>query len=93
MLEINRFPERYAFLREENAEGSLYEQLRRRGIIPSSAVHDISLGHATPFVSKHLNTAQGDALLLLDEMVFDQHGEPLHLSRQWIRGDKFTFRI
>ena len=80
-------------MREENAEGSLYEQLRRRGIIPSSAVHDISLGHATPFVSKHLNTAQGDALLLLDEMVFDQHGEPLHLSRQWIRGDKFTFRI
>ena len=23
----------------------------------------------------------------------DQHGEPLHLSRQWIRGDKYTFRI
>ncbi|MEG0863774.1 MAG: GntR family transcriptional regulator [Clostridia bacterium] len=93
MLETNRFPERYAFLRDENVEGSLYEQLRRHGIIPSSAVHDISLGHATPFVSKHLGTAQGDALLLLNELVLDQHGEPLHVSRQWIRGDKFTFRI
>ncbi len=93
MLEINRFPERYAYLREENAEASLYEQLRRRGIIPTSAAHDISLGHATPMVSKHLNTGQGDALLLLDELVLDQHGEPLHSSRQWIRGDKFTFRI
>ncbi|MEG0270170.1 MAG: GntR family transcriptional regulator [Clostridia bacterium] len=93
MLETNRFPERYAFLRDENVEGSLYEQLRLHGIIPTSAVHDISLGHATPFVSKHLGTAPGDALLLLSELVLDQHGDPLHISRQWIRGDKFTFRI
>lgn len=93
MLELNRYPEEYAYLQEAAAEGSQYECLRSHGIIPSSAVHDISLGHATPFVSKHLNTEVGDALLLLDEMVFNQHEEPLHLSRQWIRGDKFTFRI
>ena len=62
-------------------------------MVPASAVHDISLGHATSYVSRHLGTAQGDALLLLDELVLDQHGEPLHLSRQWIRGDKYTFRI
>ncbi|NLO84496.1 MAG: GntR family transcriptional regulator [Clostridiales bacterium] len=93
MLEINRFPERFSFLREDNQETSLYEKLQKHGIIPSSAVHDISLGYATPLVSKHLNTALGYALLLLDEVVLDQHDEPLHLSRQWIRGDKFTFRI
>ena len=93
MLEINRFPERYAFLLSEQAEGSLYELLSMRGVKPASAVHDISLGHATPLVSKHLGCNQGDALLLLDEQVLDQHGEPLHLSRQWIRGDKYTFRI
>ena len=93
MLEINRFPERYAFLMDEALDGSLYDLLRRRGIVPTSAVHDISLGHATPLVSRHLGTAQGDALLLLNELVMDQHGEPMHLSRQWIRGDKYTFRI
>ncbi len=93
MLEINRFPESYAFLLKEAQETSLYGLLNSRGIIPATAAHDISLGHATPFVSKHLGCAQGDALLLLDELVLDQHGEPLHLSRQWIRGDKFTFRI
>lgn len=93
MLEVNRFPERYAFLIAERPDGSLYEILQRRGIIPSTATHDISLGHATPTASKYLNTAAGDALLLLDEYVLDQQGEPLHLSRQWIRGDKFTFRI
>ena len=93
MLEINRFPASYAYLLSENAEGSLYELLTARGVKPATAVHDISLGHATPMVSRHLGCAQGDALLLLDELVLDQHGEPLHLSRQWIRGDKYTFRI
>lgn len=93
MLEINRYPIAYAFLQEEDAGNSQYNCLRSHGVIPSSAVHDISLGHATPFVSKHLGTEVGDALLLLDEQVFTQHEEPLHLSRQWIRGDRFTFRI
>lgn len=93
MLEINRFSESYAFLLSEPADASLYDLLAARGIKPTSAVHDISLGHATPLVSKHLGCAQGDALLLLDELVFNQHGEPLHLSRQWILGDKYTFRI
>lgn len=93
MLEINRFPARYAFLLEEDGEQSLYAVLLSHGVKPSNAVHDISLGHATPLVSRHLGCAQGDALLLLDETVLDQHGEPLHLSRQWIRGDKYTFRI
>jgi len=93
MLEINRYPEPYASLMEDASEPSQYACLKRNGIIPSSAVHDISLAHATPFVSKHLGTEVGDALLLLDELVLTQHGEPLHLSRQWIRGEKFTFRI
>ncbi len=93
MLEINRFAPRYAFLRDEAGSGSLYEMLSAHGVIPSSATHDISLGYATPFVSKHLPVSQGDAMLLLDETVLDQHGEPLHTSRQWIRGDRYTFRI
>jgi len=93
MLEINRFPSGYDFLLEETAEGSLYERLMNRGCIPSSAVHDIALGHATPMAARQLGCQPGDALLLLDELVLDQHGEPLHLSRQWIRGDKYTFRI
>ena len=93
MLEINRFPQSYDFLMAETDGGSLYELLADHGVKPASAVHDISLGHATPAVSRHLACSPGDALLLLDELVFNQHGEPLHLSRQWIRGDRYTFRI
>ncbi|MEG2701455.1 MAG: UTRA domain-containing protein, partial [Clostridia bacterium] len=74
-------------------EGSLYDLLRHEGVIPTSAVHDISLGHATPLVSRQMSVAQGDALLILDELVLDQHAQPLHTSRQWIRGDRYTFRI
>ena len=92
-LEVNHFPTSLSFLESEPLTGSLYEQLRAHGLIPSHAVHDISLGHATPLVSKYLGTAVGEALLLLDETVLDQHEQPLHTSRQWIRGDKFTFRI
>ena len=93
MLEINRYPEKYAYLVTEKQDVSVYELLKARGVIPTSALHDISLGYATPMVSKHLGTEVGDALLLLDEVVMDQHGDPLHTSRQWIRGDKYTFRI
>jgi len=93
MLEFNRFPAAYGFVESEPPMGSLYELLRAHGLVPSRATHDISLGHATPIVSRYLATALGEALLLLDETVFDQRDRPLHTSRQWIRGDKFTFRI
>ena len=93
MLEYNRFPGTFTFLETEPLTGSLYEVLRAHGYIPSRATHDIALGHATPAMSRHLGTAAGEALMLLDEMVFDQQDRPLHTSRQWIRGDRYIFRI
>jgi len=93
MVEINRFPEQYAFLEQTDLTRSLYELLGERGIFPNQAVHDISLGHATPLVSRYLGTPPNEALLILDEIVLDRRRQPLHSSRQWIRGDKFTFRI
>ncbi len=93
MLEYNRFPAALDFLETAPLSGSLYALLSDQGLIPSRAVHDISLGHARDQVSKLLGTNDGDALLRLDQLVFDQHDRPLHLSRQWIRGDRFTFRI
>ena len=93
MLEINRFSSQYDFLTQEDLQGSLYSMLREHGMIPSHAVHDIALGHATSMVSKHLGTTLGEALLLLDQTVYNQQDEPIHTSRQWIRGDRYTFRI
>ena len=93
MLETNRFPESFAYLEHQDLTVSLYDLLGKHGTVPSHAVHDITLGYATPLVDKHLGTSPGEAMLILDETVLDQNGRPIHTSHQWIRGDKFTFRI
>ena len=93
MLEYNRFPASLSFLASAHLSGSLYVMLAENGLIPSRAVHDISLGHAGGQVGKLLETKDDDALLRLDQLVYDQHDQPLHISCQWIRGDRFTFRI
>jgi len=93
MLEHNRFSAALSFLEDEPLTNSLYVLLSRYGLVPGRAVHDISMTGATAAVGKLLDTDTGTALLLLDQVVYDQHDYPLHTSRQWIRGDRFTFRI
>ena len=93
MLETNRFPKQYAFLLEEDLTGSLYAILQEYGLEANQAVHEISLAYATAQQARHLGVNEGDALLNLREIIYDQYGRPLHTSRQLIRGDRFTFRI
>jgi len=93
MVEYNRFSASLSFLENEPLTGSLYQLLSDHGLVPSRAVHDISLRCAAGQVSRLLDTKPGDALLLLEQVVYDQQNRPLHLSSQWIRGDRFTFRL
>ena len=93
MLETNRFAPRYASLLHEDLTGSLYHLLSKQGIEAASGVHGISLCYATAQQAKLLDVEVGAALLQLNQVIFDQHGAPLHTSHQVIRGDRFTFRI
>ena len=93
MLETNRFPMSCAWLLKEKLDGSLYRLLEARGVVPTRGIHEISLCYATPLQARLLDVAAGDALLMLDQVICDQHGAPLHTSHQVIRGDRFTFRI
>jgi GntR family transcriptional regulator len=93
MLESNRFSMQYRFLLTGDQTGSLYHQLSQRGVEAASGVHEISLCHATAQQAKWLGVEVGDALLMLDQVIYDQNGAPLHTSHQVIRGDRFTFRI
>lgn len=93
MRETNRFPAAYAWLLEEDLTGSLYGILREHGIEPERAIHEVSLGYADPGDAHSLGVNNGEALLCLNETIFDQNGSPLHTSMQRIRGDRFTFRI
>lgn len=93
MLETNCFPMHYEGLMQEELCGSLYRLLARQGVEAASGVHEISLCHATPQQAKLLAVEIGAALLRLEQVIYDQHGAPLHTSHQVIRGDRFTFRI
>ena len=93
MLETNRFSTKYAALLMENMTGSLYRLLSNQGVEAASGVHEISLCYATAHQAKLLGVDVGAALLQLDQVIYDQHGVPLHTSHQVIRGDRFTFRI
>ena len=93
MLEQNHFPLKYDFLLEADLTGSLYAILREQGLEAEQAVHEISLTYATAAQARYLGVNEGDALLNLNEIIYDQYGRPLHTSKQLIRGDRFTFRI
>lgn len=93
MLETNHFPPAFAWLLEADLTESLYKLLQERDAEPQQAIHEISLCYATAAQAKQLEVSAGDALLHLHEIIYDQHGHPLHTSRQYIRGDRFTFRI
>lgn len=93
MLETNCFPMKYAGLLSQELTGSLYRLLGKQGVEAASGVHEISLCYATSQQAKLLEVEVGAALLQLDQVIYDQHGAPLHTSHQVIRGDRFTFRI
>lgn len=93
MLETNRFSMQYSGLIKEDLSASLYHLLSQQGIEAASGVHEISLCYATAQQARLLGVEPGTALLQLDQLIFDQHGMPLHTSHQVIRGDRFTFRI
>ncbi len=93
MLETNRFPLSYDSLLKEDLTGSLYALLEIRGVEAAKGIHEISLCYATAAQARLLKIHPGDALLQLEQVIYDRNGAPLHTSHQVIRGDRFTFRI
>ena len=93
MLEENRFPMAYLYLKDCALDGSLYAILREHQVEPGQATHDIALSYASAAQAELLEVPVGSALLSLHEVIYDRSGHALHISRQLIRGDRFTFRI
>lgn len=40
-----------------------------------------------------LDVPRGSALMLIEDMVYDSNGTPLHISKQVVRGDKFKYAL
>jgi GntR family transcriptional regulator len=71
---------------------SLYGTIRERaGLIPSRAEVVVRAVPATRRVASLLTIAEGDPLLELDEMTFDQYDEPFETARLLNRGDRYAF--
>jgi Transcriptional regulators len=93
VLERDRFSLAYAWLQDQELDGSLYDLLREYGVEPQAALHDVSLRQADAREAELLETEPGETLVCLRGVVFDQRGRPMHNSVQLIRGDRFVFRI
>lgn len=93
VLEINHFSMAYSYLTEYDLDGSLYNILRGFGVEPTKASHEVSLTMADSSTAQRLSVPKDTPLVLLQEVVYDQKGRPLHTSKQFIRGDIFTFKI
>jgi GntR family transcriptional regulator len=71
---------------------SLYGTVRERaGVIPSRAEVVVRAVPATEREAALLTVAEGDPLLELDEMTFDQYDEPFETAHLLNRGDRYAF--
>jgi GntR family transcriptional regulator len=74
------------------ANRSLYGTIRERAdVIPSRAEVGVRAVPATQRAASLLTVAEGDPLLELDEMTFDQYDEPFETARLLNRGDRYAF--
>ncbi|MNS60017.1 putative HTH-type transcriptional regulator YurK [compost metagenome] len=96
MLENNYYPhDRFAFLMEENLEGSLYDLLRNKYDIDPSRPGETTLEIvlADEHKAKLLETSIGKPLFYMHTMINDQYGLPVHIGKQYIIGDRYRFTL
>lgn len=74
------------------ASVSLYDELRRLGIVAHSADYTLQAGAATEMDAGHLDVAAGAPLLIASAITFMQSGKAMELSHSVFRGDRYRFR-
>lgn len=81
----------YSFLLgEEHLNNSLYEILSMKyNIIPCKSINSIEIVRATEDEAEYLNISKGFSLLLIKGVVYDEKNIPVHISEQYIDGDKY----
>ncbi|GEM_PF-66491 len=94
LLETVWLPEKYKDLSREGLNGSLYKVLKDQyGVRPVKASKTISLVFANEHEAFLLGVVVGTPLLMMEDHALDDSGNPLHISKQAILGDKYRFSI
>lgn len=94
MIENNYYSyQKYGFLYNEPLTGSLYELLaEKKGIICDRSLKTvITVTTASGDAVKILQVPIGAPLFVMDGIMGDEHGEPVHYSLQYIVGERYSF--
>ena len=93
MLENLYFPGHLKDILTENLDdSSLYQILHEKyGLTSGNSVMEIEISECNSYEAAVLEIKAGSPLLLMREIVYDQHDKPLHRSKSLIRGDKFKY--
>lgn len=93
-VETNWFTSAYDSLQEKNLDGSLYAILKNDyNIRPLTGSKTIELCYASSEEAALLDVPRGSALMLIEDQVYDSNGNPLHIAKQVLRGDKFRYAL
>ena len=95
MLEVNKFPEKFFFLFNENLNDvSLYETIQKKtGIVFTRSSKLLEIVFANYQESRYLGVSKGHPLLSIKSTVQDDSGENRHLSHQLCIADKFKLMV
>ncbi len=74
------------------ATGSLYDSLRKAGVMPTRADYLLQAIPADERQAALLEVAAGSPLLMASARAFDGAGRPIELSLSVFRGDRYRFR-
>ena len=93
-VETSWFSQKFDSLEHKDLNGSLYSILQNDyNIIPYNGSKTIELCYASQEESELLDVPRGSALMLVEDLVYDSSGTPLHISKQVVRGDKFKYAL
>ena len=70
---------------------SLYDVLRARGVAPTRAVQRITAINAMGEDARHMNLAEGAAVLRIDRTAYLPSGRPIEFTRGLYRSDIYDF--
>ena len=94
LLELNKFPESFSFLFGENLNDvSLFEVLKKHGIIMDHSRKTLDIVVATSQEAKLLDIAKGYPLLRIESRIHDVDNTITNLCQQLCIGDKFKFIV
>ena len=92
-VEENFFSRAYSFLLSEDLEGSLYEILASHGIQVGNSEKTLGICYATKELAEMLNVSEGEALLLMQDLVYDTEGRPVFSGKEIVDTGHFEYRI